>query len=53
MWNSSPSQAQKSARKYNRDDKSLRHHPPIEREAPDVKKTCIKHPGRELEFLRK
>lgn len=53
MWNSSPTKSQKNAKRYDSTNKSLQKHPPIVREAPDTKKTCIKHPGRELEFLRK
>ena len=53
MWKSSPSQSQKNAKLYYAKDKLIKNHPGIEREAPTPRITCIKHPGRELEFLRK
>ena len=53
MWKSSPSLAMKNAKLYNSKNMLIKNHPPILREPPDSKKTCIKHPGRELEFLRK
>ena len=53
MWSSSQSQSMKDAKIYDKRLKSIKNHPPIIRDSPDSKRTCIKHPGRELEFLRK
>ena len=41
------------AKIYQQRHKSIVNHPPIVRESPDVKRNWVKHPGRELEFLRK
>ncbi|CAI2358841.1 unnamed protein product [Moneuplotes crassus] len=53
MWSSSQSESAKNAKIYEGSKYITKEHPPIERGGIESKRLCIKHPGRELEFLRK